>query len=100
MTRVRLATVAAIRTWNSVLCRPKYRAWRTPNWVIRAMRCSTTWRCFSEEVKVRGLLPRFGSLHGRLVGVHSHLATTLGWLPRRSSLEAHIAQGTGRADGP
>ena len=50
-TRVRLATVAAIRSWNRVFARPKYRAWRTPSWTSRANRCSTTWRRSRYSVK-------------------------------------------------
>ncbi len=43
-TRVRLATVAVINSWNRVFARPKDRACRIPNWTSRASRCSATWR--------------------------------------------------------
>ena len=39
---VRLATVAARYSWNFVLMRPMYRAWRMPSCTSRANLCSTT----------------------------------------------------------
>ena len=50
-TRVRLATVAARYSWNSVLARPKQRDWRIPSWTSRANRCSTTTRRLRYSVK-------------------------------------------------
>lgn len=41
---VRFTTVAALRTWNSVLPSPKCRLCGIPNYTSRAIRCSTTTR--------------------------------------------------------